>query len=156
MREILFRGKRVENGEWVYGYYAKSVWETGLLSNPIIRTSHQIWYDMDNRHQVYAEIIPETVGEWTGLTDRNGVKIFEGDIIKARYREHNYPNNWSVGYVVFENGTFKMKVTENNNAIKHTQYCGEKVLAFSIENNFIERYYKLEVIGNIYDNKDLL
>ena len=130
MREILFRGKRVENGEWVYGYYAKSVWETGLLSNPIIRTSHQIWYDMDNRHQVYAEIIPETVGEWTGLTDKNGVKIFEGDIVK---------NSRDVGLLYYKekNSAFTVKGWEYGYWLWHDKE-------------------DIEVIGNIYDNKDLL
>ena len=71
MREILFRGKRVDNGEWAYGCL----------------------YQRNNRYFIiidklldHFEIIPETVGQFTGLLDNNGVKIFEGDIIQSNYR----------------------------------------------------------------------
>lgn len=66
MREIKFRGKRVYNGEWVYGYYV-----CDLLGHHIIE-SNGFCYN----------IIPETVGQFTGLTDKNGTEIFEGDILK--------------------------------------------------------------------------
>ena len=84
MREILFRGKQVDNGEWVYGYYAIKGKDTELEEHFIcvstLSTSGRGYF-----HFTDIPVIPETIGEYTGLTDKNGKKIFVGDIVKEEY-----------------------------------------------------------------------
>ena len=83
MREILFRGKRIDNGECVYGTpiypkgYDKVIITTGELAVPNVPDFGFVQY----------EVIPETVCEWTGLTDKNEKKIFEHDRIKYKCGE---------------------------------------------------------------------
>lgn len=76
MREILFRGKRTDNGEWVYGdLIHRQVWNSSF---PVIRTQDSGFDNYDD-----YEVIPETVGQFTGLTDKSGTKIFEGDVVNG-------------------------------------------------------------------------
>lgn len=131
-REILFRGKRRDNGEWVYGYYVKSVHTYGLLTSPTYRIEHQIWYDKENK-QVYAEVYPETLGQFTGLLDKNGVKIFEGDILHIPYRYNVEVVSYKSWFCAVYKGA-----------------KGETIY------NSITAFDDFEVIGNIYDNAELL
>ena len=124
-KEILFIGKRVDNGEWVVGdLIHRQIWKRSLT---IIRVS-----DDGFDHYEEYEVIPETVGQFTGLTDKNGKKIFEGDIIAK-------------GFGLYE-------VRWNPEQVRWGIYLGNyEVAGFT---KFSEPYF--EVIGNVYDNKELL
>lgn len=121
MREILFRGKDYE-GEWVQGDLVRNI-----DRQPIIGTA---FLNMQ-------KVIPETVGQYTGLTDKNGTKIFEGDI--CRVTRHCI---LCYGSITFKKGSFWFD-----------EFNTDSVLELSkLEiNNF-----EIKVIGNIHDNPELL
>ena len=127
MREILFRGKATRTNLWVYGYYTTN-YGTG---RPQIREKAEC---------CFTEVIPETVGQYTGLTDKNGAKIFEGDIVKAQ--DNVFGSVFCdgiVGTVTFEETAFFI---ETPNVID-TVYLFNECAVY-------------EVIGNIHDNPELL
>lgn len=164
MREIFFRGKRKYNGQWITGYYMRHMKRKQCSTDEHIKSNDIqdiILFDglsVQNmpRGILYVEIDINTLGQWTGLTDCKNNKIFEGDIICARYSPVQFPNHFVIGYVIFENGTFKINVTESKNEKEYKEYAKYEVSSFSIEHNFIDRGYTIEVIGNIYDHSELL
>lgn len=138
MREILFRGKRVDNGEWCEGYYVKAEhhWHKhGIHEDWIVcgASANGGWFAIHDRRAV----APYTVGQYTGITDRHGKKIFEGDIVE-HYTQDYYLLNRGVVEWAASSASWAMKL--------NTMQPG-----FSLYN---DRHYK--VIGNIHDNPELL
>lgn len=132
MREILFRGQTRRKGEkvWMDGSPVDSNWVYGgIFQGPNYSVIYG--YDPIEKHVVYSD----TVGQFTGLTDKNGKKIFEGDILK-RTNGNKY-----VWYVDYKNCAFCANQSNCNYA------CELGELLDQIE---------LEVIGNIHDNPELL
>ena len=128
MREILFRGKRLDNGEWVEGFLVKDTEFYGKPENHTYIVNHKHpsgGYGQD----IFLEVDPTTVGQYTGLKDKNGKRIFEGDVLK------NIDGN-PVGEPIVA------KVVPNLNDYE---------LMWDIEHS-----YELEIIGNIHDNPELL
>ena len=128
MREIMFRGKRLDNGEWVYGYYVYY----GFKDNQ----KHYIVPDYASA--LYAfEVYPSTVGQCTGQKDIDGVEIYEGDILKILGEE----GMWWKEKVVWDDSMLTFGVCTNG-------VSSEPLSDLEHED--------IEVIGNIYVNPELL
>ena len=136
MREILFRGKRVDNNEWVYGFLSKSRGNNHFLSLCI---DHE-----ENGVMLSSIVEPETIGQYTGLTDKNGVKIFEGDIIKVHKSD-----TYVIKYGEYTPRNYCLARYYDKPTIGFYAYDGER--CFQLSTN--SRCY--EVIGNIHDNPEL-
>lgn len=137
MREILFRGKRTDNGKWTYGYLF-CIWERTYLC----------WGTTNNVPNM-KEVIPETVGQFTGLTDKNGKKIFEGDIVKLTDDYNDF--EWKA-VVVFGNpgGAYCW----GWNFLPIDGYKGTTDILMWVEMEATGAY--CEIIGNIHDNPELM
>ena len=148
MREILFRGK-TSNGEWEYGV-------------PVFSGLNNELAFMKQMHSYDHQVIPETVGQYTGLTDKNGKKIFEGDIVQYTDEECYYPeeNCDFVGRISLEHGAFGI-VTNDNIPIDLNDWCDDDNFVslwelywnLSVEGEILDM---IEIIGNIHDNPELL
>ena len=128
-REILFRGKRADTKEWIYGDVQQNV------DAVKIREQEQ----SIQRIAKSFVVIPETVGQYTGLTDIHGVKIFEGDIIEAHFDEL-FPDLAKTLIVVWSDYGWFGRDMEGN--------------VDSLEQKWVSDFF--EIIGNIHDNPDLL
>ena len=154
MREILFRGKRLDNGEWVEGYLIHDEYCNTFIP--------YIGYLMGDDTDV-AEVDPNTVGQFTGLCDKNGKKIFEGDIFK-------FPDEVWESYYTSCGTEYNSWETENYGVVGYCEdyarydfvwykHNENSVYADLHENHtiqFADFVIELEVIGNIHDNPELL
>ena len=148
MRDILFRGKRKDNGEWIEGYYA-------------IQSNHACFaHELKHQHFIFKdvcldfnlgglqnfEVIPETVGQYTGLTDKNGKKIFEGDMIKP------FDDVIDKMVVEFCHGQFLLCLYGERGYM--AEYGWEESGNYGcFEAEPLSSYgIEIEVIGNIHDN----
>lgn len=132
MHEILFRGKRVDNGRWVEGFYAQKM-------NPYTTNGLPIKHFILDLAPFGVDVLPETVGQYTGLTDKKGVKIFEGDIIEC----------WSEG--VKAHGTVQQRI--DGLWIIYPAWQKHIMWGLCPDNG---GNTTVEVIGNIHDNPELL
>lgn len=127
MREILFRGKKEYNGEWVFGSLHIEYGETDIDGN------RNIDYRILGMRGECDYVIPETVGQYTGLTDKNGTKIFEGDVVDI------LTENEEIGVIVYDDGGFQVDAD-----------------GFSVDLHSNINGTDLEIIGNIHDNPELM
>jgi len=140
MKEILFRGKSVDTGKWINGFYVQKL-------NPCSEDGEpRIHFIMDVPPFGVA-VYPETVGQYTGLTDKNCKKIFEGDIVRHYNVTTNVDSKW-----IFDFGT----------VFWDNEYQGYRRTTHEVSSEGTVKTYTLsasciyEVIGNIHDNPELL
>ena len=133
MREILFKAKRIDNGEWIEGYYQK---RHDFLGNE----EHLIFYADGHTVWDHAEVSPGTICQFTGLCDKNGNKIWENDICD---RKEKYPE-----VVKMTNGDWTLDYSYAIERDYGNSYCN---LGF-----YVNERKCVEVIGNIFDNPELL
>ena len=153
MREILFRAKQVNNGEWVEGNYANLKW-----CNNIIHVVIPEGAEIDSGNTLYEayEINPETLCQYTGMADKNGKRIWENDIVSCeheKYLEDNpleilpfsdpikYKRNYSVEFI--------------NTGSSYGYRLRNKSIHFMLTGNVIYNH-NIEILGNVFDNPELL
>lgn len=132
MREIKFRGKRVDNGEWVYGGFYRGVMPE--TENPFSLDNARI-KTIIIQEGTYYHVDPSTVGQFTGLKDKNGKEIYEGDVVRI--------DDLGIGIVDYEEGRFAMRRREE-------RFC------WPVYCRIDHSLFVPEVIGNIYENPELL
>lgn len=139
MRDVLFRGKRLDNGKWIEGYYFKhhnrQPCAVGDMGRPedwddLICISGFADWNMP-KPMCAVKVDPETLGEFTGLYDKNGERIFEGDIIR-HYYDYENPYLYETDIVVWDGSYCKF---ERKEASLHSSCT-------------------YEIVGNIYDNSE--
>ena len=133
MREILFRGKRTDNGDWHEG---EDIMRNTIRGKVCLAKIGEDWISVD----------PETIGQYTGLKDKNGKKIFEGDIVRLT-DEHN-EMEWTA-VVVFGNPNGDYNWGWQLNAIE--EFDGNKDILLWVDTEESGSY--CEIIGNIHDKK---
>ena len=137
MREILFRGKRLDNGEWITG----DLWNMPYSDLGVSIVN----FFIDTGTTGGLRVIPETIGQYTGLKDKNGKKIFEGDIIRTHFNlddvtQEPFVVTWNEEKAMFE-------------GVKPIKMVRDYLKTFSF---FPEQRFIYEVIGNVTDNPELM
>lgn len=131
MRTIKFRGKRTDDGEWVYGDLFQPLGHYPIIINTEPDNKGKVAY-------IRTGVQKETVGQFTGLTDKNGKAIYEGDIVQSKLKRLRKYDE--ILQICFAN----------------SEYCGKDKYGSSTSLSLLEEYHTLEVIGNIHDNPELI
>ena len=151
MREILFRGKRVDNGEWVEGSLVNNIFFRAESNRPIpyiIDPYEYVEYDcMEDIGDLAVEVAPETVGQFTGRTDKNSKRVFEGDILCA-----DTGRRWSNG--ICTDYTQYVVVVYNSQKARF-EILGKLGESHKALDQVIDKR-RATVAGNIHDNPELL
>jgi uncharacterized phage protein (TIGR01671 family) len=135
VREILFKAKGRDNGEWVEGYYVLCRKCHYIL--PIFN-SDALYHGYDERYDEWIEIEPSTICQYTGLTDKNGLKIWEGDIVECVY-----DGQVNVRKIIWDDSELNFKGTNGKNQ-------------YGTNYDYLSCCEELVIMGNIYDSPNLL
>ena len=141
MREILFRGQRKDNGEWIEG---STIWFDDELCFIMPSYPNASTLTYAQLFALTAKMVdPETVGQYTGLNDKNGNKIFEGDVLKRKLKS----------FLSFYHPRMKVVFIPGKACFAAVDIDGSNVKFIS---DYINNKYELEKIGNIHDNPELV
>lgn len=137
MRDINFRGKRTDNGEWVYGVPTKDGRGEMVMVENIFECEE---YNCRGANCLYVD--ENTVGQYTGLKDKNGTKIFEGDIVLVPYIDPIFKCAWN------DTSPCERAIVKHCNGMFYVEYIesGDKFTLSAMDGY-------MKIIGNIYDNK---
>ena len=136
MRDIEFRGKRTDNGEWVYGNFVRGCDK---------KYAYIVEFGNEELCRNYVDVNPETIGQDTGLKDKNGTKIFDGDIVLVPYIDPIFKCAWN------DTSPCERAIVKHCNGMFYVEYIesGDKFTLSAMDGY-------MEIIGNIYDNPELL
>lgn len=137
MREILFRGKLIDNGEWVYGFAIFADNKAFILNNA--KVEFVKGFNENRLNFVLIEVIPETVGQYINKTDKNGKKIFNDDIVAFKRNGTDF-----IGSIIFNKDTASFEIR-----------CNEIIGSYgetSIYKVDLSACDEIKVFGNIHDN----
>lgn len=153
-----FRGKRLDNGEWVYGFYLETQMSGVFILGSEIETKKRK-DGITMRDKLWQhEVLPESVGQWTGLTDKNGKDIYEGDVVESHSELIRVCGAKPTGEVV----TSRSEIVWNDFSwakkeiydSRWTRSWSNSGNVYNLIVNTLSVYY--EVIGNIHDNTELM
>lgn len=138
MRGIKFRGKRVDNGGWVYGYYFKTPLTDENSGVPVgcgwcFLSDNIIRHCISTQNGSAYVVDPETVGQFTGLKDSNGKEIYEGDVVETELDDRKFVVTWDKDQVMYLLDSPEL-----------TSYLARDIVG------------DIEIKGNIYENPELL
>ena len=153
MREILFKAKRIDNGEWVEGNYITDEQDKKkAYIGYIFGVINEMIEDFD-----IAEVIPETLCQYTGLKDKNGNRIWENDIVSCEHEKYPDDNPLEVYPLMPDPIKYKRNYAVEfiNTGSSYGYRLRNKSIHFMLTGNVIYNH-KVKVIGNIFDHPELL
>ena len=137
MRIIKFRGKRIKGGDWIYGSLVKELYNYYIVE----------LIDQTKESYTHISVEKESVGQFTGLYDKNGKEIYERDILSDKWKAEVYQN---------DEGTFMVKFNTNQKVNKPMSLKKYLIARENAGTSNCEGYRDCIVIGNIYENQELL